>query len=175
MKFKYSDKEMAELLKSMVIVVDSRENVNSHITDYFNKNSINYVTKKLDSGDYSCFIPKNQELGITRDMYAEVMIERKNSVSELASSFTDRTRFESEFIRAFGNGTKIFLLVEDGNGYDNLLKGNYRSEYDPKALLASLKSFECRYDFGTSFIDKKNSGNFIYFTLKYYLYEFLKG
>jgi len=55
------------------------------------------------------------------------------------------------------------------------VNGRYRSEYDPKAFLASLKSWEIRYNFGTSFIDKKYSGNFIYFTLRYFLYEFLKN
>lgn len=48
----------------------------------------------------------NTELGIARDLYFPVMIEKKNSIDELASSFKDRTRFESEFIRAAGENKK---------------------------------------------------------------------
>ena len=175
-QYKFTDTELKKLFaENMTVIVDTREQENQHILDYFNKGKVKYITKKLDSGDYSVKLTANPELGTLRDLYIPVMIEKKNSIDELASSFKDRTRFESEFIRAAGAGTKIYLLVEDGNGYDNLLNGKYRSEYEPKALLASLKSFECRYNFGTSFIDKKNTGNFIYYTLRYYLYEYLKS
>ncbi len=173
--YKYSDKELEELLKSLTILVDSREQQNQWITDYFDKKKINYMTCKLDAGDYSAMIPKNEQLGVMRNMYLPVMVEKKNSVDELASSFKDRARFEAEFVRAKGSGTKIYLLVEDGQGYANILNGNYRSEYNPKALLGSLKAFESRYNFTTAFIDKKISGNYLYYTLLYSAREFLKS
>ena len=94
-------------------------------------------------------------------------------MDELASSIKERTRFENEFIRAQSSGTKFYLLVEEANGYENILKGKYRSQYDPKALMASLKAFESRYNFGTTFLDKKLAGDFIYRTLLYELREFL--
>ena len=174
--YKFTETELKKLYdENMTIIIDSREQENQHIMKYFDKVKVKYITKKLDAGDYSVKLTANPELGIFRDIYFPVTIEKKNSVDELASSFKDRTRFESEFIRARGCGTKTILLVEDGNGYENILKGNYRSEYGAKALLASLKSWEQRYDFGTNFIDKKYTGNFIYYTLRYYLYEFLKN
>ena len=175
MKTNFSDKEIDEIIKSMVIVQDTREQQAIHITNFFDKNKIKYVVKKLNSGDYSFYIPKNENLGISRNLYADLVIERKNSIDELAGSFKDRNRFESEFIRTIKTETKIVLLVEDGQGYGNLLKGNYRSEYSAKALLASLKSWENRYNFNTIFLDKEFSGNFIYYTLRYYLYEYLKN
>lgn len=174
--YKFTDKEIKTLLTdNLVIIVDSREQINDHILSYFDKKKIKYVTKKLDAGDYSIKLTADPELGIARDLYFPVCIEKKNSVDELSGSFKDRNRFESEFIRATKNGTKVYLLVEDIDGYSNIVNGRYRSEYDPKAFLASLKSWEIRYNFGTSFIDKKYSGNFIYYTLKYYLHEFLKN
>lgn len=159
----------------MVIIVDTREQQNQHILDYFKQKNINYEIKKVDAGDYAVKLPACPEINIMRDLYIPVTIEKKNSVDELAGSFKDRTRFENEFIRATGSNTKIFLLIEDGKGYENIVKGNYRSQYEPKALLASLKSFESRYNITTTFLDPKYSGNFIYHTLKYYLYEYLKS
>lgn len=175
-QYRFTDTELKTLFKeNLTILVDTREQQNQHILNYFDKKKVKYLVKKLDAGDYSLKLTSNTDLGIARDLYFPVMIEKKNSVDELASSFKDRTRFESEFIRASGSGTKIYLLIEDENGYQNILKGNYRSEYAPKALLASLKAFEARYNITTAFIPKQCSGNFIYYTLRYYLYEYLKN
>lgn len=174
-KYKFTDTEIKKLLENMVVIVDTREQENQHILDYFAQKKVNYENKKLDSGDYSVKLKAVPELNVHRDIYIPVMIEKKNSIDELAQSFKERTRFENEFIRAKGSNTKIFLLVEDGQGYENIIKGKYRSQYEPKALLASLKTFESRYNISTSFIDPKYSGNFIYHTLKYYLYEYLKN
>lgn len=44
---------MDELISSMVILVDTREKVNDHILEYFDKKSITYKKKALDYGDYS--------------------------------------------------------------------------------------------------------------------------
>lgn len=174
-KYRFTDTEIKKLLNNMVIIIDTREQENQHILDYFTQRKVNYEVKKLDSGDYSIKLLSYPELGLYRDIYIPVMIEKKNSVDELASSFKDRTRFENEFIRAYGSNIKIHLLVEDGQGYQNIINGKYRSQYEPKALLASLKTFESRYNIHTSFIDKKYAGNFIYHTLKYHLYEYLKN
>lgn len=176
LKYKFSDTEIKKLLnENLEIIVDTREQQNQHILDYFTKKKVRYEVKKLDAGDYSIKLIANRELGLSRDCYFPIMIEKKNSVDELASSFKDRTRFESEFIRAAGSGTKIYLLVEDANGYVNIINHKYRSEYDPKALLGSLLAFESRYGFTTIFTDKKYSGNRIYYTLRYNLYQFLKN
>jgi ERCC4-type nuclease len=173
-KYKFTDTEIKRLLKeNVMVIVDTREQQNQHILDFFKSQNIKYESKKLDSGDYSIKLLSDLTAGIPRDLYCNVSIEKKNSVDELASSFKERTRFEAEFIRATGNGTRMYLLVEEANGYENILQGKYRSLYDKKALLASLKSFECRYNFGTTFLAKQYSGDFIYRTLLYYLREVL--
>ena len=114
------------------------------------------------------------ELGIMEDYYLPIMIEKKNSVDELVSSIKDRERFSAEFIRANNDNIKIYLLVEQGHGYEDILNSNYRSEFNSKALLGSLKTFEVRYNFTTTFLDKGFSGDWIYNTLYYYLREYLK-
>jgi ERCC4-type nuclease len=171
--YKYSDKEITELLKSIIILVDSREQKNEHITQYFDSKGIAYKAHKQDTADYSVMLPKNQELGVYRDTYFPIGVERKNSVDELAQTIKERTRFENELIR--GQKLKFLLMVEDPNGYENLILGKYQSQYEAKALLGSLKSFEARYNFATVFIPKKAAGNYLYHHFYYQVRNYLKG
>ena len=41
-KYKYTEAEEKELLSSIVILVDTKEKVNNHITDYFDTHGIPY-------------------------------------------------------------------------------------------------------------------------------------
>lgn len=172
-RYNYSQKEIDSILKSMVIVVDSREQKNKHITNYFETQKIIYMSRALKTGDYSAFIPKNEELGITRDIHLLATVERKNSIDELAQSITDRSRFENELIRA--SRSHFIMIVEDKDGYENLLNHNYRSQYSPKALLGSIKAFEVRYKFTTIFLDKKLTGNYINYHFRGLVNEYLKN
>lgn len=171
--FKYTDKEMTELLKTIVVLVDTREQKNQHIVEYFDSKEIPYESVKLDAGDYSIKLPKNEILGITRDIFFPVAIERKNSVDELVQTVKERTRFENELIR--GQKLRFLLLVEDSNGYENILFGNYQSQYEPKAFLGSLKSFETKYNFSTVYIPSRTSGNYLYHHFYYHIRNYLKG
>ncbi|OPX46416.1 hypothetical protein CLHUN_02320 [Ruminiclostridium hungatei] len=171
--YRYSDKELQLLLKSMTIIIDSRETVFGHITKWLTEKKIPYVTQKIESGDYSFFLPAAPELGIVRDLYFtdKISIERKGDLVELSGNFTnDRLRIESEFIRKKG---KMLLLIEDAE-YTDILKHNYRTEYKPESFLATLHSFSERYDIPFYFMkDKKCSGQFIYLSFYYYLRNFL--
>lgn len=157
----------------MVILTDTREQKNKHITDYFDSMKITHMSRALKTGDYSAFIPRNDELGITRDIHLLASIERKNSIDELAQSIGDRSRFENELIRA--SRSHFIMIVEDKDGYENLLNHNYRSQYSPKALLGSIKAFEVRYGFTTVFLDKKFTGNYINYHLRGLVGEYLKN
>lgn len=44
-KYKYTEAEEKELLSSIVILVDTKEKVNNHITDYFDAHGIPYKKK----------------------------------------------------------------------------------------------------------------------------------
>lgn len=65
--FKYTDKEMTELISSMVILIDTREQKSDHIISYFDRKNVNYKKKALSYGDYSFMVPKNEALSIPRD------------------------------------------------------------------------------------------------------------
>ncbi len=170
--YRFTDKELKEVLDSLTIIVDTREQVNTHVLDYFRKRDIQFKFQAMKTGDYSAMIPKNEELGITRDLYLAAAVERKNGVDELVSSIKDRTRFENELIRS--QKIPFVMIVEDHEGYQKILNGNYRSKYNPQALLGSLKTFEARYNFSTVFISPNTTGNYVYHTLLYHSREFLK-
>jgi len=172
--FKYTDKEIKELLKSMIIICDSREQENSWVTDYFNSKKIPYITEKLDFGDYSAYIPKNIELGIVRNIYFDnkIVIERKNSLKELSGTISVRDRFESELLRA--KDKKFILMVEESQGYEKIINHKYDTDYNEKAFLATLFTFQHRYGMDINFIDKKYSGLFIYQQLYYFVRECFK-
>ncbi|MDX8367843.1 ERCC4 domain-containing protein [Cytobacillus sp. IB215665] len=169
----YTDTEMKKIIKSLVILTDSREQKNSHILEYFDKKKIPYKQKTIKTGDYTAMIPKNEELGIMRDIYLNAAIERKNSVDELVQSIKDRTRFENELIRA--SKIPFLMIVEDMDGYRKIVMGEYRSQYKAKSVLASLKAFEARYNFTTVFLDPMLTGNYIYYHLLYRAREVLQG
>lgn len=171
--YKFTDKELKILLKSIIIITDTREQENSHILRWFDEKKIPYSTQKMEYGDYSFMLPANPELVIVRDLYftGKVSIERKASLEELSGNFTnDRLRIESEFIRHKG---KMLLLIENAD-YMDIINHNYRTEYKPVSFLATLHSFSERYDIPFTFMkDNKCSGQFIYFTFYYWLRNYL--
>ncbi|PFK04849.1 ERCC4 domain-containing protein, partial [Bacillus cereus] len=158
--YRYSDKELKQILDTLEIMVDTREQKNQHVLEYFRKKKVPFKIRTMKTCDYSAMIPKNIEMGITRDIYLSAGLERKNGVDELVESIKDRTRFENELIRASKN--PFVLYVEDSDGYQKILKGEYRSKYKPEALLGSLKTFEVRYNFSTVFLPSITTGNYIY-------------
>lgn len=173
--YNFTDSEINTLLDSMVILIDTREKSIKHITQYFENKEISFKRKKLSHGDFTAMIPANEKLGIMRDLYFGniVSVERKANLNELSGNFTrDRTRLENEFIRGCGT---IRLLVEHA-GYEDLVSGNYNTKYNSKSFVASLKAFECRYNFTTAFVrSKRYSGNWIYHTIRYSVREYLKN
>ena len=163
----YTDKEIAEQLKRLTIIADSREQVNGHVTGYFDKRKVAYTTRKLDTGDYSAMIG---DMTLEHD----VVIEKKNGLDEIAGNFTvDRQRFENEFTRAKADGLKVFLLIENASWSDILLH-NYRSKLTPKSLIASLFSWQVRFNITIIFCKPSETGQIIYGILYYAAREALK-
>ena len=175
--FKYTDKEIAEIVKSMVILVDTREHEgkNTHITDYFDNKKIEWKKKKLNYGDYSFMIPANPDLDIPRDLIFanKVIVERKASLEEISGNFTkERDRIEKELALAPKN--KV-LIIESGS-YKDMVTGNYATKYASKSFWATYHSFWHKYDIPIIFMpDVRYTGMFIrgYFT--YYLHNYMKG
>lgn len=155
-------------MSSIVILVDSREQVNSHIKLWLKSHKINFVVQKLDFADYSFYIPKNIDFEIEEDIYFtnEISVERKANLEELSGNFsTDRERLAREFERHEGH---MILMIED-SGYKDIINNNYKSKYPPQSYIGSLHSFSLRYDVPFIFVSKENSAHFIYYTFYYWL------
>lgn len=173
-KYKYTDKEIKQILNSIVILVDTREQKNQNISSWFDSKKIKHKKKSLSYGDYSFYVPANEELHIPRDVLFtnDICIERKNSTDEIVSNFAqDRNRIEDEFLRHKG---KMILLVEDEQFYKNICNGSYKSNYKKQSAVATYHTFIERYGLCPAFVHKEYAGYYIYMTFRYYLRNYLK-
>lgn len=103
----------------------------------------------------------------------DVFIERKMSLTEICGNFTqNRERFEREFTRAKAIGAKPFLLIEN-DSIDDVYLGNYHSQVKPQSLIASLLTWQVRYNATILFCSRKNVPKLIYGILYYYAREIL--
>ena len=176
MKHYYTANEYKELLKQLRIVVTTNEQVNDHIIDFFDKRKIPYINRALKTGDYNFRIDMCPSFGYTVDTYAtdELFIERKNSLSELASSINNEA-FHYELKRARNIPNK-YLLVEQANGWQGILDHDYRNKYSEKAFWNTLHTLEVEYGLRIKFVPKEVMGLEIYTICKAVLdSKILKG
>lgn len=178
MRYKFTDKEMKKILDSMVVIVDTREQNNQHIIDFFNKKNIPYRTVKNDFGDYTAMIPKGTIGQFTSDIYfdRDIAIERKNSIDEIAGNLKDEAyRLKKELAHMNMYDIKYFFFVEDKDFHFNLRNGNYRSQYDPFTLMQRIKKgIEAEYNTVIVPVDKQVMGSEIYYTLQAFVYALFK-
>lgn len=147
------------------IVVDSREKVNKHILNSFEKgfeykvshhdmyrgkkskigDPVEYYIqeKGLKVGDYTIAVQlPNKEVVNFKD---KVVVERKADLNELCCNLFDKkdeegfTRFERELIRAKEQGMKVYLVVETTDMHNKILSSKH-FRYD-KASKVSPASF----------------------------------
>jgi ERCC4-type nuclease len=159
-----------DILADMEIIVDSREQKWHHIKDYLDEQNIPYIVKKLEVGDYSFQLPNYPEV----NMDNKIIVERKNSLSEIASNFTSgRERFTKEFERV-QEGQKVHLVVETAT-WKKLFNGTYRSKFHPNSFKASLITWCIRYKLPVWFAEVKESPEIIYKLMYYELNEHLNN
>jgi len=117
---------LTEAVKSMIIIVDSREQ--APWTNYFKAQT---RVETLPTGDYSI-------AGLTD----KITIERK-SLPDLISSLTrDRDRFVNELIR-MQSFDEAYVIVEAD--YSEMAKGHYRSDANPNSMIESVVALSHRY------------------------------
>lgn len=165
---KMSDKEMSNILSDITIIVDTREQKNQHLIDYFKENNIKYTIQKLDTADYSFVLPNYPELMMDK----KILVEKKNSLDEISGNFTkDRERFTREFERI--TDEKIHLVIEEAT-WKKLNNHSYRSQLAPRSFMASLLTWNIRYNCPVWFVGKSESPALIYGIMYYELLEKLK-
>ena len=167
MRHHYTDSEIRNALSELTIIADSREQINQHILTWLDGKGVQHITRALETGDYSAMLD-----GETFE--DEVVVERKANIDEIAGNFTQgRERFEREMIRAKANGIKVFLIIENASWHDILLH-NYHSQLKPQSLMASLLSWQVRYNITVMFCRSDETAQLIYSTLYYRPWNRLK-
>jgi len=181
MQWKFKDKELKKVLDNLVIVVDSREQANQHIIDFFNKKKIPYVVETLSFGDYSCKIPIGSFEGQKRDLYFnnEFVIERKNGIDEIAGNLKDdASRLKKELAHLNMHQIEFYIFVEDINFEENLRLGSgegYRSQYDGFTLMQRIyKGIESEYHTMVIPVPKSCMGSKIYYYFQSRIYNLFK-
>lgn len=172
--YKFTDKEEKELLNSITILLDSREQKNTHIVEWLDKKKKPYKQKKLDFGDYGFFIPQNESLGIMKDLdfSSKIVFERKQNIDEFVSNIvSDRTRIEREFALC---PAKIEMIIENSQ-YKDLRDGNYRGNYKPESVLGTIHSWKYKYGVDFQFMpDPNDTPLYMYLSFYHYLRNYIK-
>lgn len=170
--------DLEKCLESAVILVDSREQPSERAEKRYKALGLPYKRCTLDYGDYAinCTLPSNKPLyDVSKRVYADVVVERKMNLDELAGCFTKgRKRFQKEFERAQEHGAKIYLLIENAS-WENLLNGRYRSRFNQNAFKASITAYMARYNAQVIMCKSETSGKLIREILYRELKERLNG
>lgn len=158
-----TDRELTELLKGLTIICDTREQ-DTHVQKFFDGKKIPTITRKLDTGDYSC------QLG-DQSFERDIVVERKHNLDEICGNFTaERERFEREFLRAKAYGTKVVLIIENAS-WSDIFIGNYRSKLSSKSLTGSILTWLARFDVSIVFCKPEESARIMYGIFYYYVRE----
>lgn len=171
----YTDTEIKAILKTMVILCDTREQKNQHIKQFFDIKKRRYQDKTLITGDYTAVIPANKDMGIYKPLYFDksIVIERKGSLEELSGNFTrGRERFKRELTRANADNMEFHLMIE-GSSFTDIINHNYKTELHENAFLATLLSLQCEYGFNIMFIQPADAGLYIERLLYYHVRKYL--
>ncbi|OOM75128.1 hypothetical protein CLPUN_35650 [Clostridium puniceum] len=188
MRYRFTKTEVDKLLKNIVILVDTREQENFHITSWFAKNKIKFKVQKLDYGDYSAMLPAGTFKGQLRDIYFtdEIIIERKFCIDELAMNLKDKKTnineikqeiidllgvkylekvLKSDYIRIkheLANlnryNIKFLIFIEDENFIENIWGKNYRADYAPSTLNSRIEGLQAEANTAIVPIAKKYMG-----------------
>ena len=165
--------EIDDCLKSMSVLVDTREQPSQRATDRYNSFGCPWQRQTLSFGDYTYnFRMPDGSLRFKdgETVVPDAVIERKMSLTELSGCFCQsRERFKAEFERAAASGSAIYLLVEDAT-WEKLLTGKYKTRFNPAAFTASLIAWSIRYNIKPIFCRHETSGQII----KEILYRELK-
>lgn len=156
--------EEMQILNSMEILVDTREQCTSKSQQRYNSFGVPYSRATLDYGDYAAnfvLLDGSPLYDISKKISPKCVIERKMNLDELAQCFTHfRDRFEREFQRATNNGCFIHLICEEGS-FEKIEGHKYSSKFPPKAFIASITAWQRRYNIHFHFCSSLESGHLI--------------
>ena len=167
--------EIKKAIDEMIILEDTREKECERHAQRVNSFPVEVQRIKLDVGDYSCFTKLPHSVVV--DLRSVVCIDRKSSLEELIKNLSspDRERFLAEVERAASAGMRLYILVEDADGWNKIFSGNYNSRYNSSALQGSIQALRSKYGVIVDFVSPDNSAKLIYLILKSELKKHIQG
>ena len=136
-----------------LIIVDTREKGHKSILKYFDEHNIDYITSKLDYGDYMIYKDNS------------VVIDRKNNLLELAGNLchsVEHERIKREISRAKDDGCNnfIFLISESKiKSLDDIKRwGSPHTRVRGSTLLKIMQTMKERYGVRFIFCEQKKMG-----------------
>jgi len=137
------------------LIIDSRENKNTHILKQLNLLDVNYKIDKLEIGDYQL------------ENNPTITIDRKASMEELANNLgVGRERFKAEIMRAYENNVKFIVLLEYINLERDVLQWESKKNKDCKpftkmnrnVMFAQMSTLSERYNVIWKYCKKSEIG-----------------
>lgn len=150
-------------MNNILILADTRQQKDKHITDYFDKNSIPWIRTGLPSADYMTVRYNN---GFIKDY--SILIDTKKDVEEISGNLCNTTqheRIKREISKAKELGCKkfIFLICDNKikNANDLVNWSSTKTKVKGETLLKIMKTMKERYEVNFMFTSKKNAGKVI--------------
>lgn len=172
-----SQSDKMAFMKGVTVLIDTREQVNEHITQEFQKMGVMFESRKLDYGDYSFMVDG-------KDFSSSCVIERKADIDEVYGNVTtDRERIEKELDTINRNAVQCIFMIEHCGGWaylkrfeiseDQMQKQNRKVKNIGATVYAALQSWRCgnRYNFQVEFIPTLNLSAAKILELFYYYYH----
>lgn len=148
------------VLKDIIILADTRQQKDSHITKYFDKNNIQWVRTGLPSADYMAIRYDN---GFIKDY--TTLIDTKKDILEVVNNLCNTTqheRIKREIQKAKELGCKnfIFLICDDKIKTINDLKNwtSKRTKVKGETLLKIMQTMAKKYDIKFLLTSKTKAG-----------------
>ena len=136
-----------------LVIVDTREKGHKSILKYFDEHNIDYITSKLEYGDYMIYKDNS------------VVIDRKNNLLELAGNLchsVEHERIKREISRAKDDGCNnfIFLISESKiKSLDDIKRwGSPHTRVRGSTLLKIMQTMKERYGVRFIFCEQKKMG-----------------
>lgn len=149
--------EKKNFMKKVNIIIDTREQKNSHIVTALDEMGVMHEPKKLDYGDYSFTIDG-------RDFSGVCVVERKANLNEVYSNVSsDRERIEKELDTASKNANQLTFLIENVPSWDKLkaltlsdkeMQNGRKVKNIGATCYNTLQAWKCgnRYNFTVEFV-----------------------
>ena len=156
------------------IIFDTREQ-DIFIPSVLAGKGIQVKREKIDTGDYRIRC-------ISNGYIPPVTVERKACIDELIGNMLDsrkdengHNRFAREILRAKEQGLKFYILIQDSNYYEKLIRGQYLSKAKPNSVAGMIMSLTAKYPFvHIVACDRNISPSMVHKILFYELREDLK-